>query len=152
MRRITLVPALALAALVFAVAGCGGDDSSSTTSGASGAPLSKEDWIAQADAICKAGNQKTNQAAAQQFGNSQPSESDIQQFTAQVLVPTVRDELDQIRALTPPEGDEDQVNAIIDAASQAADQAEQDPSSAQTAFDQADQLAKSYGLKVCGQD
>ena len=156
MRNITKLLALAIAAMAFAAAGCGGGDDTTVTAGvsgatgASGAPLSKSEFITQADAICKQGNAQINQAGKQEFSGGQPSQSELEQFYTDELIPDVQDELDQIRALPAPEGDEDQVNEILDAADQATQKIAADPTSADTAFDQADQLAQDYGLKECG--
>ena len=58
--------------------------------------------------------------------------------------------------LTPPEGDEQQVTEILDAAQSGIDEIEQDPSllnqgpDAGGAFTEANQLAEGYGLTDCG--
>ncbi len=64
--------------------GCGSsDDSSDSTTTAS---LTKAQWIAQADAICKTGNDKTNAAAHQQF-QQRPTAQQIEQFTTDTIDP-----------------------------------------------------------------
>ena len=159
--------ALALAAGLIA-AGCGDDDDETTTSattsaatttetGATGAAtgeaLAKDEFIAQADEICKTGNKQIDEAAGEFFpegGN--PGQAEEETFTRDVVVPNIRAQLDAIGALTPPEGDEDEVAAILDAASEATDQLEEDPSAETNPFAEADQLAQDYGLQVCGQD
>jgi len=164
--------ALALAAGLIA-AGCGDDDDETTTTttssatttagatgatGATGEPLSKEEFIAEADAICKAGDREIDSQAQEFFpeGGS-PGTAEEEAFVTEVLVPGVQEELDGIGALTPPEGDEDEVAAILDAAQEAIDQLEEDPSALTGAgsgpdpFAEANQLATDYGLKVCGQ-
>jgi hypothetical protein len=165
-KRIAIIAALVCAAFAVAVAGCGGgDDSSSTTAstgvsgatGASGAPLTKEQFIQQADAICQEGNQATRQAANDLFSNGQqPTDEQVSQYVNDTLVPTIQSEVDQIGALTPPAGDEDDVQAILAAVSDALDQVKQSPSSLLASgdegpFAEADRLAVDYGLKVCGQ-
>lgn len=62
------------------------------------ASLTKAEWIAKADAICRQGNQQINQAAHQQFGNQQPTAAEVQQFTANGLIPNVQSQADQIKA------------------------------------------------------
>jgi len=162
--RLSIIAALVCAAFAVAIAGCGGgDDSSSTTAstgvsgatGASGAPLTKEQFIAQADAICKKGNDTIDQAAGQVFGGQQPSAAQIEQFANDTAIPAIQQEIDGISALTPPAGDEDQIQAILDAVNSGLDQVRQDPQSLATSdnagpFAEADQLANDYGLKVCG--
>jgi hypothetical protein len=159
--------ALVCAAFVLAAAGCGGgDDSSSTTTpGATtisgtttvtGAALSKDDFIKQADAICKASNDEVDAQAQQVFGGQKPTTAQLTQFINNTLVPSAEDEINGIDALTPPAGDEDEVQAIIDAVNAAIDKVKADPQSVAAsnnngAFAEADRLAVAYGLKVCGQ-
>lgn len=163
--RVMTLLALALAAGLIA-AGCGDDDdetttAATTTAGATGAtgatgvgtgePLSQDEFIAEADQICTDSDKKIN-AAGQDIGNK-PSDQEFDQFVTETLVPEIQGQIDDIRALTPPEGDEDEVSAILDAAQDGVDQIEQDPSSVQgedDPFQEANQLAKDYGFKKCG--
>ena len=165
--RITALLAVALAAGLVA-AGCGDDDddtaattSAATTTGATGAtgatgePLTKEQFVTEADAICKAGDKKIDQAANETFSGGQPSQQEQEQFVTEDVVPNIQAQVDGIRALTPPEGDEEDVAAILDAAQAAIDQVQSDPGAltegSDDPFTEANQLAKDYGLKVCGQ-
>src|SRR5882724_6062245 len=93
-------------ALIAAGCGGGGDDSTSTSS------LAKPAWIVKADAICQQGNQEIAQAADEQFGKQhhEPTDEQVQQFTSATVVPSVQHQIDQIRDLGAPSGDEDQVN------------------------------------------
>jgi hypothetical protein len=68
-------------------AGCGGDDDDDTTAAttgetavAGGEPPSKEEFIAEADAICKQGDREINQAGRETFGEEQPSQEEQEQF------------------------------------------------------------------------
>ena len=75
-------------------------------------------------------------------------------FVTDVLVPGVQSQIDGIRDLTPPEGDEDTVDSILDAAQKANDEVADDPSSIagnNDPFADANQQAKAYGFKECGQ-
>ena len=60
-----------------------------------------------------------------------------------------------IRDLTPPEGDEDQITAIVDAADQGIDEIEADPAALtqgdENPLAEASRLASEYGMKACGQ-
>jgi hypothetical protein len=72
-----------------------------------------------------------------------------------VLLPSVEDQVSKIRALGAPKGDEDQVNAILDAADEGVQKGKQDPLSltkegSAGPFDKANKLANAYGLKTCG--
>jgi len=146
-----------VAGILFAT-GCGGSDNSTTTgaNGAQGAALSKQQFIAQADGICTQGNQAINAAAQKAFGGGKPSSQQIQQFAQATLVPQTQEDLTAIKALPAPSGDEDQINAIVNAAQEGLDKIKSDPSlltqgkDAGGAFTQANKLATAYGLKVCG--
>jgi hypothetical protein len=144
-------------------AGCGGDDDDDTTAAttgetavAGGEPPSKEEFIVEADAICKQGDREINQAGRETFGEEQPSQEEQEQFVTATVLPNIQGQLDGIRALTPPEGDEDEVAAILEAAQTAVDEAEQDPSALTQAgggsdpFAEANRLAQDYGLTNCG--
>lgn len=162
MNRISKLLALAIAALSLVAAGCGGGDDTTTietgvsgATGASGAPLSKEQFVAQADAICKDASQQIKSQAGQTLSQSS-SPNEIAAFTTNVLIPKQEEISDQIRALTPPEGDEDQVSAILDAVDSALQRVKDDPDlqadpqAAEAEFTDADQLATDYGLEECG--
>jgi hypothetical protein len=139
--------ALTLAAGLVAV-GCGGGDDNDTTTTAS---LTKPEWIAKADSICKQGAQELNQTASQQFGNQRPTEEQVQQFNKNNLLPKIQSEVDSIRALGAPSGDEDQVNKLLDTVQAEIDKAKSEPSIENSTFADGNALANQYGLKVCGQ-
>src|SRR3954453_23236327 len=138
----------AVSALVVAGCGGGGDDSTSTSS------LAKPAWIAKADSICQQGNQEIEQAANEQFGKQGQEQSDeqIQQFTSETVVPSVQRQIDQIRALGAPSGDEEQVNKILDTVQADIDKAKSATTLSEDSFADGNALATQYGLKVCGQD
>ena len=153
--------ALALTGLAatgaVALGGCGGgDDTSSTattgsqTSTASAPALTKEQFIAQADAICAAGD-KTINAAIQALGNGQPSQADLQQFS-QIAVPALQEEVDAIRALPPPSGGEEQITAMLDAVQDGVDKIQSDPSAIESDPLERGRVncAQDYGLQQCG--
>lgn len=144
--RIGALAATGLAAI--AIAGCGGGDESST------AALSKDDFLAQADQICAKGDQELNDAGQQLAQGGRPSEEDLNQFISDTLVPNLESQADQIRGLGAPAGDEEQVNAIVDALDTGIEQIKADPSGAVSggggSFDDANKLAQDYGLTDCG--
>ena len=167
--RITTLLALALAAGLIA-AGCGDDDddttatTTSTTAAATGAtgatgptgePLTKDEFIAQADAICESSDKDIEAAAEDLFsGGANPGQAEEEAFVTGTLVPGVQQQLDAIRALTPPEGDEDEVNAVLDSAQEGLDELEDDPSllgTPQNPLNESTKLAKEYGFEACGQ-
>lgn len=149
MKKIAVMISAVLAAGLIA-AGCGSSDDSSSSDSTSTAALTKAEFLAQGNAICTAGNQKL-EAAFQSLGKGSTPEQ-ISQVTTEQIVPTINDELDQIRALGAPAGDEQQVSAILDEADSASVKLEADPSLGagdSDPFAQANKLAKEYGLTVC---
>jgi hypothetical protein len=147
--RFIVVVAGLVAAL--AVAGCGGGSSSTTEEA-----LSKSEFLAQGNQICAKGNQEIQAAAKKVFTSSQaPSQATQEKFVTDTVIPGVQQQIDGVEALTPPAGDEDQVNAITDAAQSALDKAKADPSlltdqgGGSDPFAEANNLAKAYGLDAC---
>jgi hypothetical protein len=134
-------------ALIAAGCGGGGDDSTSTSS------LAKPAWIVKADAICQQGNQEIEQAANEQFGKQgqEPTDEQVQQFTSATVVPSVQSQIDQIRDLGAPSGDEEQVNEILDTVQADIDKAKSAKTLPGDPFADGNALATQYGLKVCGQ-
>jgi len=148
MRARFVVPLMGLIAGVI-LAGCGGGGSSSTIA------LSKSDFVAQGNAICAKGDKET-EAAAKKVFSQPPSKATVEKFVTDTVVPNIQGQIDAIGALSPPAGDEDQVQAIVDAAQSALDKAKADPSllteqgSGSDPFAEADKLADDYGLDACG--
>lgn len=146
--------AFVAAAMVVAlvVAGCGGGDSS-TTAGS----ISKEDFIAKADAICKKGTERLQKAifAALKHPRNLTKVSEAEQIkiVTIAMVPNVSREVEELRALGVPEGDEEKVNAMIGALEEGVETAEQDPQavtkSSDVVFGISSRIAGEYGLTVC---
>ena len=151
MKRLKIGAIAAALALTIAVAGCGGgsDDSSSSTAAA----LSKEEFLAQGNQICAAGNKEIDAASKEVFSSGQPSQAEIETFLTGTLIPSVQSQVDGIRALGAPAGDEDQVNAILDSAQSAIDAGKADPTTLEgndDPFAETNKLANAYGLTECG--
>jgi hypothetical protein len=145
--------ALLLAAVALATVGVGcGSSSKSKSSG-----ISKAEFLKRGNAICAKGNKQINVAAHKVFGNNskkKPTTAQMRKFATTILVPSVASQVNGIRALGAPKGDESKVKAIVDAAQQAVDKGKKDPLALTTngpgPFAKANKLAKSYGLKACG--
>jgi hypothetical protein len=142
---IVLVAAGLAAALV--VAGCGSSDS-----------ISKAEFIKKADAVCKKGEEEVQKdfgAFAKTHENvKKPTEADYAELVDAVLVENVEDEVDAIRALGAPEGDEKEVEAMLKAREDSIKKAQANPKAVirgnEDIFGEASKLAKAYGLKECG--
>ena len=148
----TLVGVAAIAAIVT---GCGSSDDSTSS-------LTKAQFIAQADAICKTGNAEIEsgfEAFAKENSlkeNEEPSKAQQVEIAETILVPNVKNQGDEIRALEAPSGDEDEISAMLDALDEGVEEAEAEPEALFKAesdpFGPANKIAKEYGLKVCGQE
>jgi hypothetical protein len=134
-----------IVALAAGVSGCGGGDDSGP---------SRPAFIAQADAICKQGNDKLRRDADRFFGGAaNPSASEEREYVAKIFVPNLESQLAKLRKLSAPKGDENTVRAIWDAsaAGLAEIKARHGPSGPPPAgFTKAQRLAAGYGFKVCG--
>ncbi len=143
-------------AVVLAVSGCGSSDDPS------GASITKAQFVKKADASCKKGKEKIRADFAKYVKEredkgqdlSNPTEDDFAEVVDVVLVPDVEEEVEEIRDLGAPSGDEDQVDAILEAREDGLEAAEAEPKavvvSGKNVFAQATKLAKEYGLEVCG--
>jgi hypothetical protein len=156
-----LYPLVAVLAVALIATGCG-DDDEATTNGATGAtgatgesggePLSKSEFIERADRICAEADKEIDEGVDQLLSGGEPTPQELARFTTETQVPVRQRQIDQIRALTPPEGDEGEVAAILEAAQDAVDQLEQNPSlegNVAGVFNETWLLAEDYGLRDC---
>ncbi len=147
------VVAVALAAVVMIV-GCGGSDD-----GSGGESISKEEFIVKADAVCKRSNERMEKA----FGEflkanrdiKKPTDPALQQLVGDVMVPSIKREIEELRALGVPSGDEEKVEAMVAALEEGLETAEDNPkvvtsASSDTIFGIASRIAGEYGLEICG--
>ena len=146
MTQTVFLPALLLS-MTALVAGCGGDDDGDGAD--EPAAVSKTDFVTQANKICAEGNEVISSAATEIAG--EPTDEQITEFADEVLVPNIQGQHDDIEALGAPEGDEDEVQAILDALQEGIDTVEADPSTITSSdpFGDASQLAGDYGLEEC---
>jgi hypothetical protein len=107
--RHTLI-ALTLAA-TFAIAGCGGDSGSETTSGDT---QPAADLVEQADAICTQANADRPQNAPELSANASAKDLEAAASYFEDDLKVTQDAYDQLSALTPPEGKEDAWAKVLD--------------------------------------
>jgi hypothetical protein len=122
-------------------AGCGGDDSPS-----------KDEYVAQADAVCRDADDALNQEIQEAFGAKPPTERQIVAFSESNAIPNLEGQLADLRALTPPEGEEETLTRIYDTLEEAIAQIKEDPASdtVPPALEEARKQAKEFGMVVCG--
>lgn len=149
--RLVALATTALAAGLIA-AGCGGGDDSSTSSttaaGATGASGAEGgDFVAQANAICAAGNKEID-AAFQSLGKN-PTQQQQEQEIQNAVVPSIQGQIDDIRELTPPADIQDDVTSFLDDAQNVLDEVKADPTSIGGSFKPINKQADALGLHVC---
>jgi hypothetical protein len=135
-----------LGAACFLGAACGG--------GSKG--VSKADYLAKAKEVCQRGNQALTAASNEAFGQLPPgqkrSQPEIDDFVRKRVVPTIRDQINQLRAIEPPKGDKAHVEEIYSALQKGLDELERNPArltDGSNVFADADTLAQKYGISVC---
>ena len=139
--------AVAVLGALLAVAGCGGDGDESTTDS------DRSEFVAAANEICmRTGDQISSSAAKLEGAGGQR----ILRFFSDVTLPKLEQQYEQIAALSPPAGDEDEIEAFVAAGEKAVEQSKRDvqqllvPEGGSTPFDEPNELAREYGLDQCG--
>jgi hypothetical protein len=159
LNKALLAAVAALVALAAFVAGCGGGDETTDGTSDETVTLTKTEFVKQGDAICKKGNDQSEKEAEEfaednDFTLEKASKDQLEEAVAEVLVPNLNQQAEELDELGAPKGDEDQVEEIIVSLEGAADEIEDDPS---TVFEgevlkEPTKLAKAYGFKVCGEE
>ncbi len=141
MRATSLLAAAGLAVLAIA---CGEEG------------VTKTEYLAKAKAVCQKGNQTLTEASDVTFAKVPPgqklSDQEIENFVRQTVIPTIRDQVQQLRALPPPKGKKGKVEEIYGALDKGLDELETNPKKlmdGSNVFAEADSLAAKYGINVC---
>jgi hypothetical protein len=139
---------LVVAGLVL-VSGCGGGQE----------PIAKDEYLKRARTICLEGNQELATATREAFKDlkqgAKPTAEQLERYARDVVVPMVRQQVKDLRALPDPKGAGDQVDEIYDAFDRALDRIDKQPSllidnpDIFGLFKEADDLSKKYGFPVC---
>jgi hypothetical protein len=145
-------------AIAIVAAGCGSssDDSTETV------VLTKTEFIKEGDAICAKGTETLNQEAEDfaeenDVDTDNPSKGDQEEVITTVIGPALQSQADELSALGAPEGEEETVEAIVEALEEGAQELEDDPASlleesASGPLDEANKLASAFGFEECGQE
>ncbi len=138
----------AVLALALMGAGCGGSSTPSP---------SKAEFVKKAEVICKDNSAKIQKSFRSYINEHEdlknPTKADYLDLVSTVLVPHIEEEIDELKALGAPKGDEDQVDAIIEAREAGVGAIETYPEEAvenNSAFKESSELARKYGLRYCG--
>jgi hypothetical protein len=144
-------------ALIAALAaiGCGGDDSEGGFSPVVSDPLSKVEFLRQADEICVSTESRI-EAAADELVTSKrdPKPAEVEKVALGIVVPALESEVAAIGALGAPEGDQAEVSGILDATEAGIAAIESDPrglvDGPPRELRRAAELARAYGSQECG--
>jgi hypothetical protein len=155
-KRLTLLLA-GIVATAVVVAGCGSSDDSTETT----VTLTKVEFIEQGDAICKQGSKQIEDEADEfaednDIDTSDPSKEEQEEVITTVVAPSLQTQADEISELGAPEGEEDEVTAMIDALEAGAQKLEDEPGvlleSDSDPLAEANRLANKFGFEECGQE
>jgi len=148
----------ALGAIALIVAGCGSD--SSTTD--STATLTKAEFLKQGNAICAAGNKEINAGFEKFFEENefskknQPTQADFQEGAEEVVIPSVRKQIEELEELEAPEGEEEKYEALFENAEAQLEKAEENPKlltdENNDLFAGVNKEAKALGLGSCAEE
>jgi hypothetical protein len=170
-KRAGFLPALFLCVVLM---GCGDDGGSDVTTDAGPLVPSKRDYIVQADTICANSDQIIETEAEIRFKidssdftvtpsgdivfkpGRRPTDAEIERFAKQVILPAFREQVADLRGLTPPAGDEATVTEVYDAAEAGIDRLQGDPAvfsdsaAVRRELSEAQSLGRRYGFFNCG--
>lgn len=131
-------------------AGAGGEEATNTSS------LTKAQFLKQANKICLGGEkQMTAELEKALAGGGQAEQQQaLVRATHEVVLPQVQSQIDELRALGLPSGDEQQVEAILASMQEAVETAEGRSNGTirdlGPVFERAGAMARQYGINGCG--
>lgn len=148
------VPLGALFGLLLTVAllsGCGG-------SSADSASVSKAEYVARADEICKHGEAEKNsalRAALKELGRRRETltRKHEEELVTEFALPPIKRMARELKGIDRPVGEEDKARQLVHAYGKEIKHLEEDPASVTNgsggAFAEADELARALGMKFC---
>ena len=156
MRRRMICGLVAIAALVVGVcvAGCGSSNSTSTETTAA---ISKAEFVAKGNAVCVKG-EKAQEAEVNAYikkhglENKKPSKAQEAELVEAVLVPNIQSQIDGVKALGAPSGEEQRVSSALELSQQTLEKIEANPELAfgnEDTFAAAGKQLHALGLKEC---
>jgi hypothetical protein len=148
--------ALMVALIVGAcMAGCGSSGSTTTTE--TTAAISKAEFVAKGNAVCVKG-EKAQEAEVNAYvkknglENQKPSKAQEAELVETVFAPNIQSQIDGVKALGAPSGEEQQVGSALELSQQALEKVEANPELAfgkQNPFAAAGKQLHALGLKEC---
>jgi hypothetical protein len=140
-------------AIALVVTGCGGGGDSSTST----VSVSKAAFIKKVDAVCQKGTERMQRAILvflkQHKDVQRPNKAQSEKLVGTAIVPSVKTEIKELKALDAPEGDEDRVEEMVSALEEGLETAEGNAeavvASSEAVFGIFGRLAGEYGAEVC---
>lgn len=145
---------LLVAAMAVVGAGCGEDDESS----AKGPPLSKPEFVKRANAICARAKSEGQEWVDDYAKRNSPGDNSQAEISSDIIngafLPSARKATVGIEALAPPVGDDDQIDAFLEANREAIETAMEDDEvpaelDVPPSFEEPGKLAREYGIDKC---
>jgi hypothetical protein len=134
------------------LSGCGGDGDSSATAES----LTKAQFVKQADGICAKYNRKGEsqvQKVVESFNLDQgePDQDVVAKGVAAVAVPILEEQIEELRALPVPDGEEQEVALILERQEQSLEKVEDEPlfRVSGNPYEELNEPAADYGLVEC---
>jgi hypothetical protein len=155
--RSRLIGGLAVTAVLIigvCVAGCG---SSSSTTTETTTAITKAEFVAQGNAICVKG-EKAQEAEINAYvkkhglENKKPTQAEQAEMVETVFAPNIQSQIDAVKALGAPSGEEQQVSSALETSQQTLDKAKANPAlffSNEPLFAAAGKQLHALGLKDC---
>lgn len=146
---------LAVPLVSFLIAGCGGESDEGGFSPVVSDPLSKVEFLRQADEICNSTESRIEAAADDLVtGKEDPPPAEVERIALSIVVPALEAEVAAIEALGSPEGDEAEVEEILVATEEGIAEIEADPrgllDGVPRSLRRAANLSRAYGARQCG--
>lgn len=151
MRRVAVGLGLAMVAVAVLIAGCGDSTDNGETES-----ITKAEFLRQANAICTEHNEQIEekvQAYAEETGDMEgknPPRDQVEEFLVETIDPVLRSQLEELRALPVPAGEEDQVEVVLESQEEALEMVEDDPFvRGGDAYEELVKPINDYGLTAC---
>ncbi len=117
---------------------------------------SKADYLAKAKEVCQRGSAALTAASNEAIAKVPPGQKlsgpAVEEFVRTTVVPTIRNQVKELRAIEAPKGEKAHVEEIYSALDKGIDELEQTPSKltdGSNVFAAADTVAQKYGITVC---
>jgi hypothetical protein len=156
MRKKMICGLVVMAALIVGVcvAGCGSSDSTTTEKTTA---ITKAEFVAKGNAVCVKGEKAQEaefNAYVKKHGleNKKPSKAQEAELVETVLAPNIQSQIDGVKALGAPSGEEQQVNSAVELSQQTLEKIEANPELAfgqENSFAAAGKQLHALGLKEC---